>query len=169
MSLPDPRPRLAAQGRAKSLSWGDRIFILFFFGFAMSSFLMDPLAAFHIPLSPDSPCPVIKASYAWAKLTDPLWLEDPPFVRIDTCISVFIYGPMYILLIVSFLKRYNWIRVPAIVISGALMTNVITYVGAEFITDRVDKPVLFVAVNAPYFIVAACLVWRMRGSDPFPT
>jgi hypothetical protein len=149
------------------LSWGDRILMLCLFAFALSSFLMDPLAAFHIPLSASSSCPVIRASYAWAQLTDPLWIQDPPFVRIDTFISVFIYGPMYVLMVLAFWRRWNWIRLPAIVISGALATNVITYVGAEFIGDQVAKPLLFVAVNAPYFLVAAALVWRMRGREPF--
>jgi hypothetical protein len=150
------------------LSWGDRILMLCFFAFSLSSFLMDPLAAFHIPLSATSPCPIIRMSYSWAMLTDPLWLEDPPFVRIDTFISVFFYGPMYVLLIFAFWLRWSWIRLPAIVMSGALMSNVVTYVGAEFLGDHVAKPALFVAVNAPYFIVAVCLAWRMRAQDPFP-
>jgi hypothetical protein len=74
---------------------------------------------------------------------------------------------MYVILIVAFWKRWNPIRIPAVVLSGALASNVITYVGAEFIGDHVARPLLFIAVNAPYFIVAAALAWRMR-QVPWP-
>ena len=60
--------------RADSWDW---LFIIAFVAFALTSFIMDPLAAFHVPLSAASPCPIIRASYSWATMTDPLWLDDP--------------------------------------------------------------------------------------------
>jgi arachidonate 15-lipoxygenase len=150
--------------RADSWDW---LFIITFVAFALTSFIMDPLAAFHIPLSATSPCPIIRASYSWAMSTDPLWIEDPPFVQIQTGLSTFLYGPFYLVLIYAFVKRRNWVRVPAIWFAGALATNVITYVGAEFLGHKVAKPVIFVLVNLPYFALSVGLAFRFSPKVPF--
>jgi arachidonate 15-lipoxygenase len=150
--------------RADSWDW---LFLIAFFAFALTSFIMDPLAAFHVPLSATSSCPIIRASYSWATMTDPLWLEDPPWVQVQTGISVFVYGPFYVLSFIAWLMRANWIRIPSLVFAGALAVNTVVYTVADYMTGGVGKPVLFFLVNLPYFALAVGLVWRMSHRVPF--
>src|SRR5438309_3659625 len=150
--------------RADSWDW---LFVVIFIAFALTSFIMDPLAAFHVPLSAASPCPIIRASYSWATMTDPLWLDDPPWVQLQTGISVFVYGPFYVISIFAWLGRRNWIRVPSLVVAGALAVNTIVYTVADYLTGGVQRPFLFFVVNLPYFALAVGLVWRFSHRVPF--
>ncbi|MDB4966847.1 MAG: Arachidonate 15-lipoxygenase [Myxococcales bacterium] len=150
--------------RADSWDW---LFILLFAAFAMTSALVDPLAAFHVALSADSPCPIIRSSYWWASFTDPLWLIDPPWVQVQTGISVFIYGPFYLLSIYAWLTRGNWIRIPSLVFAGALAVNTVIYTIADYMTGSVAHPIFFLLVNLPYFLLPCGLVWRFSHRVPF--
>lgn len=128
--------------------------------FAITSFLIDPVAAFGIPIDVHSKCPIIAATSKWALQTDPLWLANPPMLRVQTGISVFIYGPFYVLTIIALFKRASWIRLPALIVSGALACNVIVYVVAAFVGYHVNQPVFFVLVNVPYLVLPALLIKR---------
>ncbi len=128
--------------------------------FALTSFLVDPCAAFGIPVDVHSKCPIIPQSSWWAVYTDPLWLADPPMLRVQTGISVFVYGPYYVLAIVAILKRAAWIRVPSLLLAGALTVNVIVYVVAAFLGYHVNHPIAFIGVNVPYLILPVALVAR---------
>ena len=130
---------------------------------ALTSFLIDPCSAFNIPIDVHSKCPIIRASSQWAEFTDPLWLANPPMLRVQTGLSVFIYGPFYLLTIVALVKRADWIRLPALMIAGALIVNVLVYVIAAFIGYHVNHPIIFVAVNLPYVILPLALIKRFGG------
>jgi hypothetical protein len=145
---------------AKSLRIGDWLIVTACAAFALTSFLVDPISAFGIPVDPASACPVIRAVSSWAVRTDPLWLENPAMLRVQTGISVFLYGPFYILLMLATLRRWSFIQVPALVFSGALTVNVLIYVGAAFVGHRVTEPVLFLLVNLPYLGLAVGLTVR---------
>jgi hypothetical protein len=143
------------------LEW---LIVLLCGAFALTSFLIDPCSAFNIPIDVHSKCPIIKASSQWATLTDPLWLANPPMLRVQTGLSVFVYGPFYVLTIVALLKAADWIRLPALLISGALIVNVLVYVIAAFIGYRVNHPIIFVAVNVPYVILPWALIKRFGAA-----
>jgi hypothetical protein len=106
---------------------------------------------------------IVRSTAAWAYRTDPLWLENPPMLRVQTALSVFVYGPFYVLLAIALWRRARFIRVPALVMAGALGSNVIIYVVGAFVGYHVAAPVLFLAVNLPYLLLAAGLVVRFRA------
>jgi hypothetical protein len=128
--------------------------------FALTSFLVDPCSAFGIAVDVNSKCPIIRASSQWAVQTDPLWLANPPMLRVQTGISVFVYGPLYVLTIIALFKKWTWIRLPDLLLSGALAANVLVYVIAAFVGYKVNQPVAFVAVNLPYLVLPILLVKR---------
>lgn len=128
--------------------------------FALTSFLIDPCAAFGIPVDVNSKCPIIRSSSGWAVYTDPLWMADPPMLRVQTGISVFVYGPYYVLTIVALVRRLAWMRLPSLLLAGALTVNVVVYVVAAFVGYHVNHPAAFVAVNVPYVILPVLLVMR---------
>ena len=126
------------------------------------TFVIDPLSAFGVPLTADSANPLARAMFRFASQTDPLLLEDPPMLRAQTGVSMFVYGPFYLLLIYALVRRAAWIRVPALVFAGALAINVVVYVTADFVGYHIANPVLFIGVNLPYFLLAVGLVLRFR-------
>jgi hypothetical protein len=126
--------------------------------FALTSFLVDPLSAFGVPVDGNSGCPVIHAVSGWALRTDPLWLDNPVMLRVQTGISVFVYGPFYLVLTLATIKQWRFIRTPALLFSGAMIVNVTVYVVAALIGYNVKEPVLFVAVNAPYLALPLGLI-----------
>lgn len=128
--------------------------------FALTSFLVDPCSAFGIAVDVNSKCPIIRASSQWAVKTDPLWLANPPMLRVQTGISVFVYGPLYVMTIIAVFKQLAWIRLPALLLSGALTVNVLVYVIAAFLGYHVNEPIPFIAVNLPYLILPVLLVKR---------
>jgi hypothetical protein len=143
------------------LEW---LIVLMCGGFALTSFLIDPCSAFNIPIDVSSKCPIIRASSRWAEFTDPLWLANPPMLRVQTGLSVFVYGPFYVATIVALAKEAGWIRLPALLISGALIVNVLVYVIGAFIGYHVNHPIIFVAVNVPYVILPMLLIKRFGAA-----
>jgi hypothetical protein len=133
-------------------------------GFALTSFLVDPLSAFNAAIDVHSKCPVIRATSQWAELSDPLWLANPPLVRGQTGLSVFVYGPLYVMIIVALFRQASWIRLPALLLSGALTVNVLAYVIGSFIGYHVNHPLLFVAVNLPYVLLPVALIKRFGAA-----
>ncbi len=81
-------------------------------------------------------------------------------LRVQTALSVFVYGPFYLVLLVALVKRTDFIRVPALVFAGALGSNVVIYTVAALALYRVAEPLLFVTVNLPYLGLAVALVRR---------
>jgi hypothetical protein len=148
----------------KRLAW-DWILMVLCAAFAMTSFLVDPLSAFNVGVDANSTNAIVRSVSNWALRTDPLWLENPPLLRVQTGISVFVYGPFYLLTIVALLKRLTFIRVPAMVVGGALAVNVITYVVASLVGYHVAEPALFVTVNVPYLLLAILLIVRFAPRD----
>ena len=150
-----------AMGR-RGLGW-DWLIIVACVAFAATSFLVDPLSSFAVPMRLDSDNPIVRSTAAWAHRTDPLWLENPPMLRVQTALSAFVYGPFYLLTAVALWRRARFIRVPALVMAGALGSNVVIYVVGAFVGYHVASPGLFLAVNLPYFFLAAGLVVRFRS------
>jgi len=152
--------------RAERIGW-DWLIIVACIAFAATSFLVDPLAAFGVPMRMDSDSAIVRAVSGWATQNDPLWLENPPMLRVQTAISVFIYGPFYLLMLTALLlKRHNFLRVPALVFAGALASNVIIYTVAAFVGYHVQSPFIYVVVNLPYLLFAIGLIWRFAPAPP---
>jgi hypothetical protein len=151
--------------RERSRDW---FFVLAFGFFAFSSFFSDSLVARGIVLAPDSPSFWARANYWYANGTDPLLLDPPLGLEIQTFISAFVFGPFYLVLVYAFLAGRDWVRMPAIVYVSAMLYGMVVFLGTEFLGDvpPTNLP-KFVAFNFPYWIVPLLLAVRMRDPHPF--
>ena len=145
----------------------DRVFVACFCLFAFTSLVMEPYIVFRVDLARATD-PFGFAWYWYARRFDPLFLHPPTLLRIMLGVDEFAFGPMYLLLIVGFLRRAAWLRAPALFFSGALFYSTVVYFLEEFLTQRgVANLFAVVAVNAPYLIVACLLAYRMRLQPAF--
>lgn len=146
----------------------DRLLVASFCLFAFTSLVMEPYIVFRVHLAGASD-PFGAAWYWYARRFDPLFLHPPTSLRIMLGIDEFAFGPTYLLLIIGFLRRANWVRVPALLFSGALFYSTVVYFLDEFLTQRhVANLFAVVVVNVPYTIIAGLLACRMRRPFPFP-
>ena len=128
--------------------------------------IRDP-ARFSYPVWP--PAPLIDLVHWYGRMYDPLLMARPPFWRMTIWIDVLLFGPFYVAAIYAFVRRRAWIRLPALVWSGMMLSNVLILLMEE----------RFGAWASPHFgaVLAANLTWllmpvatiiRMRRDDVFP-
>ncbi len=145
----------------------DRALIVCFGLFAFTSICMEPYITFGVDLA-RATGPLGRAWYFYARSWDPLFLEQPAYMRVMTGIDEWVYGPMYLVLIYAFVRRRTWIRVPALLFSGAVIYSTLVYFLTEFVSEGHRANLAMVTVvNIPYTIVPCVLAWRMWRPDPF--
>jgi hypothetical protein len=172
----------------------DWIFIVVFSAFAFTSFAADLVNAVMRP-DPDS-------GYFWARAVynlyavgnDPLLIANPLYLRVMTAISVFLFGPFYIVLVIAFVTGKNWIRPFALVYVGMIVESMIVLLVVEFAGDlaffemmgaggvksaaelardgltpslAVLRPGKFLLFNLPYKLFPILLAVRMWRPLPF--
>ena len=65
-------------------------------------------------------------------------------------------------------RRRDWIRLPGLLYSGAIIYSTLVYFLTEFLTEGHRANLLMVTlVNIPYTIVPCVLVWRLWHPRPF--
>ncbi len=151
----------------------DLVLVGFYSFFVISSFFFDSLNGLDLPLAADAPHFLCRLTYEiYAKETDPLLIANPPFVQYATFVSAFVCGPLYLLFIYGMVQRKSWIRVPALMYSGALIYSMIFYIGLEFHNPanpewEVENGFKFLAFNGPYLLIPILTAWRFRKPHPF--
>ena len=172
----------------------DWIFIVIFCAFAFTSFASDLVNAIMSP-DPNSGYFWARAVYnAYAKGNDPLLIANPVFMRAMTAISAFLFGPVYIVLVVAFITGKNWIRPFALFYAGMIVEAMIVIIAVEFAGDLplfqtmgaggvkpaaelaaqgltpslvVLNPAKFLLFNLPYKVFPLLLAVRMWRANPF--
>ena len=154
----------------------DIFFIVMFAIFILTSGIADLIPTLGIDMSPDSPNFLARANYGYAHDTDPLFFHtderpSPVWMRLVTGLSAFAYPVFYVFFIISAVKGWNRIQVPAIMYATAIavITGVIVF-GVEFLGEpewRVQNVPKFLSLNLPYVLVPILLLIRMRREKPF--
>jgi hypothetical protein len=149
---------------------GDWAFVAVFAFFTWSSFFADTVNALDVRIAADSPNPLARAAWWYASDTDPLLIENPLSLRIQTAISAFVFGPFYVVLIYAFVRGRDWIRLPALLYVSAMTYGMVVFLSTEYFsaTPPTNQP-KFLAFNVPYLVVPLLLGWRMRRECPFAT
>ncbi len=146
----------------------DLFFVLAFAFFAFSSFFSDAWAGLGVDFSPDSPNFWARANYWYAAGTDPYFLSHPIHLRLQTFISGFVFGPFYLLLVYAFVTGKDWIRMPALLYTAAMVYGMVIFLGSELFgplpPTNMQK---FLAFNMPYLLVPLALAYRVRREYPF--
>ena len=154
----------------------DLFFIVMFVLFTITSGIADLIPTLGIEMSPDSPNFIARANYAYAFGTDPLFLFTadhpvPVWMRFVTGLSAFVYPVFYIFFIISAIKGWNRIQIPAVMYATSIsvITGVVVF-GVEFFGEpewRCQNIPKFLSLNLPYVLIPLLLLVRMRKERPF--
>jgi hypothetical protein len=122
-------------------------------------------ANFSYPVWP--PPPFIDLIHWYGSNYDPLLMARPPFWRMTIWIDVIFFGPFYFAALYAFIKGRNWIRVPALVWSGMMLSNVLILMFEEALGDYPPPNLAIVLLaNLSWFLFPLLMIWRMRR-EPF--
>ncbi|MCW3997925.1 MAG: DUF2781 domain-containing protein [Candidatus Bathyarchaeota archaeon] len=105
-------------------------------------------AAFTYPIWP--PKFIVDLNHWVGANFDPALLERPTWWRATIWIDIVLFGPFYAVAAYAFIRGKNWIRIPSIIWSSIMLTNVTIILFVEF-TDYVNPQW--------YVVILANLLW----------
>jgi EXPERA (EXPanded EBP superfamily) len=128
--------------------------------------IRDP-GRFSYPLWP--PPPLVDLVHWWGRTYDPLLLARPAFFRMTIWIDVLLFGPFYAAAVYAFVRGRDWIRLPAVLWSGAMFTIVSIILMEERYGVHASPRFGFVlAANLTWLLLPLAVVVRMaRSPHPF--
>jgi emopamil binding protein len=123
-------------------------------------------AHFNYPAWP--PAPFIDAVHWYGRTFDPLLMARPPFWRMTIWIDVIYFGPFYAFALYAFIRGRNWIRLPALVWSGMMLSNVLIILMEErFGPTPPPNFLVVVGFNLLWLLMPVAMMLRMRRPEPF--
>jgi hypothetical protein len=97
----------------------DYIFAAFFATFVFICVIVEVPVCLGEIVSPDSSLYFIRQSYDWGLLADTIWIQQPTWSRTAVCFHCFGFGPLYALLCLTFLFRWNFMQQVGIAVGAA--------------------------------------------------
>ena len=116
------------------------------------------------------PLPFLVDMVHWWGITfDPLQWARPTWWKATIWLDAVFFGPYYLFAIYAFIKGKDWIRIPTIIYSSILFTNVFIIMSEEYWGPHATfAPFVVTLANAPWFLFPIFLVWKMwRHEHPF--
>ncbi len=126
----------------------------------------DP-AHFTYPAWP--PPAAVDLVHRYGQAFDPLLLARPPWWKATIWIDALLFGPFYLVAIYAYLTGKEWIRIPSVIYSSMLITNVLIILSEEIYGSHASPhlPVVLL-LNAPWLAFPVCIIYRMwRHEHPF--
>jgi hypothetical protein len=110
---------------------------------------------------------MVRLAHWWEQSFDPLLWARPPWYKATIWIDLVFFGPFYALAIWAFTKGKEWIRTPALLWAGVMMTNV-TIILSEEIWGPHASPKLWavVAANFSWFLFPVLVIVRVGRGGP---
>jgi hypothetical protein len=128
--------------------------------------IADPLH-FTYPIWP--PRPAVDAIHWWGRTFDPVLLARPIWWKMTIWIDALGFGPFYAAAIYAFVRGKDWIRLPSLLYSAVMLTNVTIILGEEFAGPHATPHfgVVFLA-NLPWLLFPLLIIARMwQSATPF--
>ena len=146
----------------------DRLLIVAFSIFAFTSLVLEQWIVWGVDLQTATD-PVARAWRWYAESFDPLLLDRRLGIRITFGVDAFVFGIFYVVLVYAFVRRKNWIRIPALLYGGAMLYSVLVYSLKETLSEHAGETDLLMVFLflAPYTIVPLLLIYRMWEPQPF--
>ncbi len=95
-------------------------------------------------------------------------MARPPFWQMTIWIDVLLFGPFYAAAIYAFIRGRAWIRVPALVWSGMMLSNVLIILMDErFGLTPAPHFGLVLLLNLPWLAFPVAMILRLRRDRPF--
>lgn len=141
------------------------LFITYFFD--LEQIVIPNVSHFSYPAWP--PPFLVNLSHWWGRTFDPLLLARPVWWRAMIWIEVLTFGPYYIVAIFAFVKGKSWIRMPSVIYSAVMLTNVTVILSEETWGPHASPALLaVVGANASWVIFPVLIIVRMwREGSPF--
>ncbi len=126
----------------------------------------DP-AHFTYPIWP--PRAAVDMVHRYGQVFDPLLLARPPWWKATIWIDALLFGPFYLAAIYAYLAGREWIRIPSIIYSSMLITNVLIILSEEIYGVHASPHLPAVLLlNLPWLAFPICIIYRMwRYPHPF--
>lgn len=154
---------------------GDVVILLFFilnitfitYVFDIEQLVIQDTSDFEYP--PWPPKLVVDLAHWYGATYDPLLMERPMWWQMTIWIDQLFFGPFYIVAIYAFIRRRDWIRIPAIIWASVMLTNVTIILGEEFFGEHAATNLpMVVGANALWFLMPIYVIFRMwRDEHPF--
>jgi hypothetical protein len=127
--------------------------------------IRDP-AHFSYPVWP--PRFFVDLVHSYGSAHDPLLMARPPFWQMTIWIDVILFGPFYAFASYAFIRGREWIRVPAFVWAGMMMSNVLILLMEErFGAWRAPNFAYVAALNLPWLLLPFAVIARLARAHPF--
>ncbi len=134
----------------------------------LEQLVIDDPSSFDYPVWP---LPfMVDIVHWWGNNFDPVLIARPAWWRATIWIDSLFFGPFYIFAIYAFIKGREWIRLPAIIYSSVLVTNVVIILFEEMRgIHSTPSPLPVLLANLPWLVFPALIIFRMRNEHPFTT
>jgi hypothetical protein len=130
--------------------------------------LVVPYAAhFTYPIWP--PRQIVDLVQSYGHLYDHDLLARPVWWKMTIWLDDLVFGPFYVVAIYAYVKGKNWIRMPSVIYSTILLTNVIIILGEEYAGQWAAPNFLMVLLsNLAWLVFPLIIIGRMwRSERPF--
>lgn len=133
----------------------------------LEQLVIPDVAHFTYPIWP--PGPAIDLMHWWGHMFDPLLIARPAWWKMTIWLDDLLFGPFYIVAIFAYIKGKEWIRIPSVIYSSILLTNVIIILGDEYSGIHAAPNFLVVFLeNLPWLLFPLYIIYRMwRYPHPF--
>ncbi|MHB8626782.1 MAG: EXPERA domain-containing protein [Aggregatilineales bacterium] len=118
---------------------------------------------FTYPIWP--PSFMIDAIHSYGHTFDPVLIARPAWWRATIWIDVLLFGPFYVAAIYAFVRGKHWIRVPALVYSGMMLSNVLIILFEE-VYGPFPAPQfgIVLLLNLPWLLMPLYIIYRVSRS-----
>ena len=112
------------------------------------------------------PAPLVNLVHWWGRTYDPLLLARPVWWKATIWIDELTFGPFYVVAVIAFVRRLDWIRLLAVMWATAMVTNVTIILSAEFAgAHATPHPAMVLLANLPWLLGPTAAVIRMAPSE----
>ncbi len=116
------------------------------------------------------PAFMVDAIHRYGYTFDPVLIARPAWWRATIWIDVLLFGPFYLLAIYAFIRGKNWIKIPAVVYSGMMMSNVLIILFEELYGPSATSQFgVVLMLNLPWLLMPMFIIYRsLRAPQLFP-
>jgi hypothetical protein len=144
--------------------WFNLLFITYLFD--LEQLLVANPADFEYPFWP--PAFVIDLAHWWGANFDPALMARPPWWKATIWIDFLFFGPFYFFAVYAYTRGKEWIRIPSVIYSSVMLTNVTIILSEEFFGEYASPdPSIVVLANAAWILFPILIIYRM-WRDPHP-
>ena len=129
--------------------------------------IIPNVSHFTYPIWP--PHALVDLFHWYGRTYDPLIVLRPVWWRATIWLDVLFFGPFYVFAIYAYIRGREWIRIPSIIYSSVLLTNLVIIFSEEFAGPNASPhPLIVLLSNLAWVLFPIFIIYRMwRFPAPF--